>query len=306
LLETHRECHGPARLLDNLGDGYLYGHNPFFRRVRDAARARGFGYSAEGQDEYFGFPLIHLDTLLASRKVPYRRNYRALLHLERSRPGFFELSDLRLNRPTPNYLLHESAHAIAFHELFGRPRSVAEVLASPEGLLRSLIGEAFAMTSEYFAACAVEGKLHAWFFSINSYRHRTQAKKAIGELVDELGFAEVATLTLLALLCNNFLIDRLDKRLLSRCLELSPSSGTKLRPRTFEKLRRALASLMVMSPEFRLDTARLFLSMFGRPRSIRRVLSRDPLSLLSRDDRARSGLAVLTGVLEGTPRITAG
>jgi hypothetical protein len=304
LLETHRECHGPARLLDNLGDGYLYLNNPFFRRVRDAARARGFGFSAD-QDEYFGFPLVHLDTVLATRKVPFRKNYRALLHLERSRPGFFELSDLRLNRPTPNYLLHESAHAVAFHELFGKPKSVAAALTSPEGLLRSLLGEAFAMTSEYFAACAVGGKLHAWFFSINSYRHRTQAKKAVGELVDELGFSRVASLTLLALLCNNFLIDRLDRRLLSRCLELSPSSGAALRPGTFEKLRRALASLMVMSPEFRLDTARLFLSMFGRPRAIKRVLARDPLTLMSRDDRAQSALSALIGVLEGTPGLTA-
>ncbi len=274
--------------------------------MREAARARGFGYSAERQEEYFGFPLIHLDTLLSTRKVPYRKNYRSLLHLERSRPGFFELADLRLNRPTPNYLLHESAHAVAFHELFGRPRSVALALAAPEGLLRSLVGEAFAMTSEYFAACAVDGRLHAWFFSINSYRHRTQGKKAVGELVSELGFAAVAELTLLAFLCNNFLIDRLDARLLSRCLELSPSSGARLPPRTFEKLRRTLASLMVMSPEFRLDTARLFLSMFGRSRAIRRVLAQDPIDLFTRDPAAIRALGVLTGVLEGTPRVTAG
>jgi hypothetical protein len=273
--------------------------------VRDAARARGFAYSAKDQDEYFGFPLIHLDTLLASRKVPYRKNYRALLHLERSRPGFFELSDLRLNRPTPNYLLHESAHGVAFHELFGRPRKVAEALAAKEGLLRSLLGEAFAMTSEYFAACAVEGRLHAWFFSINSYRHRTQGRKAVGELISELGFAAVAELVLLAFLCNNFLIDRLDARLLSRCLELSPSAPATLRPRTFEKVRRALAGLMVMSPEFRLDTARLFLSMFGRPRSIRRVLARDPLLLLTGDERALRAIPVLISVLEGTPEIRA-
>jgi hypothetical protein len=168
------------------------------------------------------------------------------------------------------------------------------------------MGEAFAMTSEYFAACAVEGQLHAWFFSINSYRHRTQGKKAVGELVDELGFAAVAELTLLAFLCNNFLVDRLDARLLSRCLELSPSSDARLRGRTFERLRRALASLMVMSPEFRLDTARLFLSMFGRPRAIRRVLARDPIRLLARDATALRALTVLTGVLEGTPRVTAG
>lgn len=272
--------------------------NPFFRRVRDAALARGFRYSADDQQAYFGFPLIHLDTILATRTVPYRRNYPALLHLERSRPGFFTLADLKLNRPTPNYLLHESAHGVAFHELFGRPRSVPEVLAAPEGLLGSLLGEAFAMATEYFAACAVQGKLHAWFFSINSYRHRTQGKKAIGELIEELGFRAVAELVVLAFLCNNFLIDGMNTRLLARCLELAPSAPDTLPPHTSEKLRRALASLMVMSPEFRLDTARIFFAMFGRPRAIRRVLARDPLKLLETDQRARQALSTLVALLD--------
>jgi len=183
LLAVQRQCHGPSCLLQNLGDGFLYRNNPFYRRIRDASRARGIGFTLEDPGNYFAFPLVALDALLKTRKVPYRANYAALAAFERARPGFFTLADLHKNRPLPNYILHESAHVIAFHELFGRPRDVHAALSDPRKPLYIVLGEAFAMTAEYFAACAVSGPTHAWFFSINSYRHRTPAKRAVGELV---------------------------------------------------------------------------------------------------------------------------
>src|SRR5688572_31671475 len=74
-----------------------------------------------------------------------------------------------------------------------------------------MLGESFAMAAEYFAACAVSGAVHAWFFSISSYRRRTQKKKAIGELIERFGFEPVCRAVLLAFLYNNFLVDRLDR-----------------------------------------------------------------------------------------------
>jgi hypothetical protein len=53
----------------------------------------------------------------------------------------------------------------------------------------------------------------------------------------------------------------------------------------------------VMSPAFRHDTARLFLTMFGRSRNIRRELSVDPLTLLEQDARALAGVARLVAIL---------
>ena len=114
VLALQQRSHGPSRLLQNLGDGFLYQKNPFFRRIRDAARARGIGFTLEDPGDYFAFPLVALDAVLETRKVPYRANYSALRGFERARPGFFTLADLRKNRPLPNYVLHESAHAVAF------------------------------------------------------------------------------------------------------------------------------------------------------------------------------------------------
>jgi hypothetical protein len=298
LIELQRRCHGPERLAESVGDGYLYLHNPYVRRIRAATLKAGFRFSLKDDRAYFGFPLIHLDSILSSRTIPYRPSFTALEHLERRRPGFFKLTDLQQNRPAPNYLLHESAHAVAFHVLFGRPRDVGRALSEPGSLVKALLGESFAMTAEYFAACAVRGQPHNWFFSISSYRHRTQKKKAVGELLQRYGFDFVVRAVLLAFLFNNFLVDRLSSKQVPRLAELAdPALARRLSPAALRQLAVTLNGLMVMSPEFRYDTARLFLTMFGRSRNIRRELSVDPLSLLEQDSRALSGVAHLSEIL---------
>jgi hypothetical protein len=281
-----------------VGDGYLYLHNPYFRRIREAALRAGFRFSLKDERAYFGFPLIHLDSILATRTIPYRPSFTALAHLEGRRPGFFQLSDLQQNRPAPNYLLHESAHAVAFHQLFGRPKDVAAALSEPSALVKSMLSESFAMTSEYFAACAVRGQPHGWFFSISSYRHRTQKKKAVGELLERHGFDFTARALLLAFLCNNFLVDRLTSKHAARLAELANAEqARRLTPAGLRRLTDTLNGVMVMSPEFRYDTARLFLTMFGRSRNIRRELSGDALTLFESDTAVPQAVKRLIGLL---------
>lgn len=302
VLRIQRQSHGAGRLQQNLGDGFLYLKNPFFRRIREAARARGVGFTLRDPGDYFAFPLVALDTVLSQRKVPYRANHAALAAFERTRPGYFTLADLRLNRPLPNYVLHESAHAVAFHELFGRPRAVSAALADPRKLVHVVLGEAFAMTAEYFAACAVSGTVHDWFFSINSYRHRTPGKRAIAPFIELLGLRTVVWLVLMAFLENNFFVERFSTELLDRALGASPfgsNAASKLSAEERRRLARALSALMVMNPEFREDTARLFLTMHGYGRNIRRVLQAEPLELIAKDAELPAQLAGLVRILSG-------
>jgi hypothetical protein len=298
LIELQRRFHGKGRLMESVGDGYLYVHNPYFRRVRDSALAAGFRFTLRDERAYFGFPLVHLDSILSTRRIPFRPSFTALEHLERRRPDFFTLADLQQNRPAPNYLLHESAHAVAFQALFGRPREVPAALSEPSALVKLMLGESYAMTAEYFAACAVTGQPHGWFFSISSYRHRTQKKKAIGQLLERYGFEFVGHAVLLAFLFNNFLVDRLDRRQLARLAEQAgPSVARRLTPTGERALHAALNGLMVMSPAFRYDTARLFLTMFGRSRNIRRELRADPLDLLEQQPDVARRLPALIRLL---------
>jgi hypothetical protein len=313
VLELQDQLNAPQALAGNLGDAYLLRENPFYRRVRVAALGAGFRFSTRDPGAYFAFPLTALDTVLASRRIPYRDNVRALRHLEDSRPGFFALRDLALNRPTPNYLLHEAAHAVAFERLFGRPRDVRATLAAKSALLGIELGEAFAMTSEYFAAVAVRGNLHRFFFSINSYRTRVPMKRPLGELVPELGLECVVGSVLLAFLWNLFLRERLapadTARLLSqvRALLAGPAGrggGGEPGRVLVGRLGRALNGLMRMDLDFRTNTTRLFLGMFGRGRNVRRVLAEDPLELLRHDPSAASAVAHLVRILsDDDPRI---
>lgn len=298
LLALQQRSHGSARLLQNLGDGFLYRNNPFFRRIRDAARARGITFTLTDPGDYFAFPLVALDTLLKTRKVPYRANYAALASFERGRPGFFTLADLHKNRPLPNYVLHESAHLVAFYELFGRPRDTHAALSDPSKLVHVVLGEAYAMTVEYFSACAVSGPVHAWFFSINSYRHRTPSKKAVGELVTHLGLPLLVWVVLIAFLENNFFVERLPMKTLDRALGLYPLGKLPVVSRADRvRLCRALSALMVMNPEFREDTARLFLTLHGYRRNIRSVLSAEPLDLIAKDADLTNQLSRLVRAL---------
>lgn len=304
LLETHRASVAGESLARNLGDGFLCAKNPFFARVRSAALLAGYGFSRDDSHGYFGFPLLGLDTVLETRKIPYRDNVAALERLEAVRPGFFTLGDLSLNRPTPNYLLHEAAHAVAFHEAFGPSPAVADVFRDPERLLLVLAGEAFAMTAEYLAACSVTGALHRWFFSINSYRRRTQARKPIGELMLEFGERPVVWVLLAGFVAANTLRESLKEREVCALLEHVPLA-TPLRGPALASLRRAVSDAIKMSREFRVDTARLFLAKFGYSRRIERHLGLDSVAELDRDPHYRQALERLVDILVGAPRVAA-
>jgi hypothetical protein len=277
LLEYQTVCHGARRLGQSLGDGYLYLNNPFFQRIRDAALKRHFCFRTDDSGRYFGFPLLGLDIQLDKRTIYYRDNVRPLIELERLRPGYFELRDLTANRPSPNYLLHEAAHAVAFHEAFGRPRNARETMARREHLLKVITGEAFAMTAEYLALCATSGTLHRWFLSVSSYRHRAQAKQTLGQLMLELGQRPVVWALLCAYVLSNYLQESVTKVQLKQLLEKQPSGSERLSEAQVDRLRWGLSQAMRMSQSFRYDTARLFLGKLGYPRQLERVLASDPL-----------------------------
>lgn len=298
VLAEHQRTLGAGSLLKNLGDGYLCARNPFFARVRSAALERGYGFSERDPGGYFGFPLLGLDVVLETRLIPYRDNVTALERLEAARPGFFTLAELSLNRPTPNYLLHEAAHAVAYDEAFAS-LTVSEAFGEPGHLPLVLAGEAFAMTAEYLAACSVGGALHRWFFSINSYRRRTQAKKVIGDLMLEIGEASVVWVLLSGFVASNTLRESLKEREVYALLEHVPPPSPPQR-RQITALRRAVSEAIKMSREFRVDTARLFLCKFGYSRRIERQLGLDCLRQLELDPHYHRTLRRLVDVLVPT------
>lgn len=305
LLDLHdrhvRTSAGPV-LSEVIGDGLLYARNPYYRRVRNAAAAAGFRFTSTDPGSYFGFPLASLPTLFETRTIPFRPNTPALRELETRRPGFFTLADLRVNRPVPNYLLHESAHAVAFGALFGRPLSVSSVLSDPRRVGHLLLGEAFAMAVEYFAACAIEGIEERWLFGISSYRHRTPGKAFIGTLIEAYGLDRVTWLVLAAFVLSNHLQPRITSTRLQQIRSAIPSLALpKLEGAGERKLRRTLTEVVQMSPEFQTDTTRLFLTSLGHSRDLDRLLDSNPLESIAGDPSTRKGVETLVRTLCADP-----
>lgn len=299
LIALQRRCHGARRLRSNLGDGYLYLKNPYFRRVRDAAFERGFRFTTADPGNYFGFPLAALEEVLETRRIPHRDNFAALVALERRRPHFFTLRDLDANRPTPNYLLHEAAHGVAYHELFGRA-GVLQTLSEPKNLVPVMSTEAFAMTAEYLAACSVADSTHRWLFGINSYRHRTQMKKPLGELAVHFGLGLVTTALFTGFLYANFLRSGIRARKIVEAIErFSDASAQVLSTTDLERLRRAVVGATRMNPGFLEDTTRLFLTRLGYSRNLQKVLDLDPLKRTSNNDAYTGSIHSMLKLLTG-------
>lgn len=273
---------GPFSLSQNLGDASLFEKNRVYAGLRRAAWGADFRFSLLDPQAYFGWSLVSLDTILKTRMIPFRNNRGGLEHLEEMRPGFFTLADLELNRPTPNYVLHETAHAVAFDEIFGRPRDVRRAMSPPAPLVRLILGEAYAMATEYFAACYVQSDLDQWFFSISSYRRRLDGKRVIGEALAERGALGSGLIVLLAFLHSNYLRQSLSAHELDRGLELFGERA--LRGKERKRVVAAANCFMQMNPEFLRDTSKLFLGPLGYAKDTASILnSRDPLRELTRD-----------------------
>jgi len=299
ILQQQVSLHGPNRLQDSLGDGFLYRNNRVYRRLRLAVLKAGFQFSQQDPGAYFGFPLLSLPTVLATRTVPYRNNVGALAAIHRSQPGRLRLSDLKLNRPVPNYLLHESAHAVGFSTLWKDVRgqtAVDALLGAPESLPGVMLCEAFAMTAEYLAACHVGDPMHRWYFSINSYRHTVPGKQTIGWCYETLGRRATAGLLLGAFLYGNYLRTRLSMADVSRIATLALPRGAAMPDGPAQRrVQRALSSIMRMNPDFVHDTARLFLRAVGHTTPYQRLLKPDPLDRV--DTAFVRGFAAMTRVL---------
>lgn len=296
LIALHRRASNRCALSDNLGDGYLYAKNAIYRRIRDVALAAGYRFTRRDVRGYLGFPLLSLDAILDTRKIPYRPNVAALEQVENCRPLFFSQEQFNHLRPVRNYLLHESAHAIAYHAFMGNPESAWTTLADPSRLVHVLGGEAFALTTEYLASCLANDVTHRWFLGMNSYRSSAQRAADFAWLIEELDFVPAVWMLYAAFLYNNWLVEQLTDKQFSRVLALCPTGRQTMKQSARRRAREALSEMMHVSTWFRMNTTPIFLAKFGHP--VQRSLFRgDPLCLVERDETFGIGVLDLLEVL---------
>lgn len=277
LITAHKQNPSSKALRENLGDAFLYRQNPVFRNIRDEYLKRGFRYRDRDFCGAFSFPLMALDEFIDARAIPYHRNFRWIERMQRIAPGKFTFSEVKRFDLKFNYLMHESAHLIA-HETFFGETSLRDVPKNASGLLRILLGEAFANTSEAISSVFAQDTFGNFFLSANSYFVvRGNNLVELVRFVRRFSFGAASRVLLASFLYANYLYVRLDKEELQairRFAGLGPRAPVE-----------ALVKIAFgLSMGFRLNTTPLHLFKIGFDREIAKLMERDPLRMLLEEE----------------------
>lgn len=203
VLELHRRHSGVNSFADNLGDGYLYSYNPVYRVVRDRAVELGAVFSSKDSDfwrQYQVAPFFCLQSIFERSIVPYFDNARALELVLHRNPEFTLPAHLFIDNFKRNYLLHETAHYVAF-----RRASQSKEIACTNGfsgnhwlILQTFLSEAFANAVERTALSYAVEAPHLLFFVLNSYvRSDAAEKEAVRKASATFGVEAIFRLALL-------------------------------------------------------------------------------------------------------------
>jgi len=283
VIELHRKFCPPHTIRGNLGDGYLIHFNPIYRRIREEVLRKGFRFTTENVGNYYSFPLMALDEVIAKKKIPYRKNFLWLPTLEKVAQKKFTLSEIKRSEIQLNYLFHESAHCIAHDVLFGS-KSILSVAKTKETLLKILIGESFANTVECLSAIYAEGELGFFFLEANChFRANSKEIKTLKKTIEKYGTHKIFLLLLHAFLYANYLYEKLGKNEIQKIFYLTGSKPSK-------DLKKIIEIGLQLDTEFRTSTTQLHLLKIGFPKRLE-AFFQDPMDLLDKKAELREAIA---------------
>ncbi len=292
LISVHRQFQPKESLPLNLGDGFLCATNPIYRNIRQELLRGGFSFSLKDTMHYFSFPLMSLDRVLEEKVIPYRDNFFWLLELEKYAPGIFSLTELKRCELQFNYLFHESAHCIAHWHFFGS-KKIKKIPKNKVTLLKILVGEAFANTTEALSALFVEGEIGNYFLDANChFRSNEREVKTLTRFAREEGIKALATVLFASFLYSNFMYEKLEEkeyRLVRAFASLSELSN--------------IASVvkvgLSLSSQFRTTTTQLHLIKLGFRENLNSFIIQDPIRFIldSKNRRLRKQVDELFEIL---------
>ena len=290
VIDVHRRFTPEHYLPENLGDGFLAATNPVFRNMREAFLEAGFAFTREDRWNYFSFPLMCLDDVLAAGEIPYRPNVLWLEELEARRPATFTLTELGRSELQFNYLFHESAHFVAHHVLFGRQK-IADVPKDSDSLLRILLGEAFANTTECVSAMFVEGEIGQYFLRANCH-YRLEPKEAavLVKAARKVSSLALVKALMAAFLYANFMYPRVGEKEKSQIWKAAGvKKGSALVP--------VIRNGFLLDDVFRTTTTHLHLVKQGFDPDLASLLRFDPVKRVSADSDLRAQFEALASIL---------
>lgn len=275
--------------MENLGDGALFTSNFVFRVIRQTALSIGCEFTLDDEFGYFAWPIVSLNKILESRRIPYRRTASAFHLLENSRPKFFTTEHTELAEPYVNVLLHEAAHCVADHTWHSILPPLKLQSSSQRIVMRFALSEAFANTCELLAMLHTKKAVDQWLLAFNSYwAHIPQFASAFSTIMVESGGVSAAKWLLLcflsANLCRTSLEASTKQKLLTLC-EIRPEISKK--PRVASALNFLANEALSLNIDFRLHAASMFYASVGLNPNVRELMNFDFASALFKDEYAR-------------------
>lgn len=257
---------GHSGLPHSLGDGYLYTHNKVFANVRDVVQARGFVFSHRHTSlwrEYNVIPLLCLQSILDERVVPYCDNVSPLrsaaarsssLGLPGSVMRFLLAGNFR-----HNYLLHESAHCIAYDVL----QQVGAHVDKKTLVLDNLFAESFANATETFATSLLRTTAEKFFFNLSSFMsYIPTVQEAALRLGTEYGLRGLFKIICFSYLLANLRYEEVTPEMSDLCVSLA-LDGAVLDEDDKQPLAVVHENSLQLNEKFREETAAVYFAFLG-------------------------------------------
>lgn len=269
LLQKHQEITDPRALSKCLGDGYLNQRNRIFRAIREETISLGYTYSDRQNDEYLAFPMGQLENILTTKTIPFTNNVDALVALNQKTNSQLEWDHI-VDNLKPNYVFHESCHAIA------RSKSPTN-LDFQSRLTTILLEESFANACEYFAIVDAQDHLHKAFLEVNSYFVAFEDRSNLKKIMDTTSPHEIFKFMLLAYMHSNFLNERFDDQSFKSILDF-----VDFKKKPDEKSLKTLAKIVfALNPRFRYTTTEMYLRLNGISEAVENAVNFDYLKVIS-------------------------
>jgi hypothetical protein len=174
----------------------------------------------------------------------------------------------------PNYMFHESCHAVARSFSFKSDDLKTKITLT-------LLEESFANTCEFLAMADAQDAVHLIFLEMNSYftffEDRTHLRKGI----EKYSLMPVFKFMLFCYLHSNFLNDELSEVSLKNITELSGFT----QPIENKILKSLGQNAFALNPRFRFATTEMYLRLQGHKADLSQALAFDYFKLLTTDKK---------------------
>jgi len=269
VLKTHEETTSSISLKDNLGDGYLLQNNKVYKLVRDNLIHHNFKFTNHPPAEYLSFPMAQLENILLSKKIPYIDNVSPLQKVI-SKTNNLEWHHV-VDNLKPNYLFHESCHAVA------RSLRPSMQLSSNENIITMFLEESFANTCELLAISYAQDSLHKNFLEMNSYCTLFESRSILNKNIHSNGFKNMFSIILISYLHSNFLREKINERELKSIIDFCEIKQIS----DLKNLRNVVHYVFELNPNFRYITADFYLRLNGFTQPVEQTLNFDFMQNLS-------------------------